>query len=1192
MNMNGKPCLTIGVLSGYEVYGCIADSQTIEGNTITDYLLRVHQGILAAGRDFDINLLIGCGYGKPPAPDYPFPAWFNWTDDSTFVPVGPWNTDGLIVLPPIISDHRQHLLRELREGGFPLVSCGSGLPGPAVIADDAAGIQQAVDHLCQHGHRQIAYIAGYDNQLAGDSTTRFEAFHIGMRALGLDVLPDLVAFGYHTIQGGKTAMQKLLASGEQFSAVLTSDYSSAMGALSVLRNAGLRVPEDVALIGFDDYLDARAQTPPVTTVHMQWSEMGYQSVRLMLDTLAGQRDPSQILKVPGQLVIRRSCGCVNSDQPNDLEMPPASTAELAVRMANVALRQAYHLKQPDIQAGCENLIRAFLKSLADNEITSFNSAVDALLDLIASADDDAYVLQDTLSLLRNHLPLFGSDLDSEKTLMQADGLINRAQLHISEFSRGQTSQNLVRRAKQSDALGAMTQRLLSTLEETEIPEILSTHLPRIGVSQAGILMLEQEEEDPAAWSLLQEFQPSNGSTVRFRTTSFPPPGLYPAGTPYRSVLLPLVCRNEQVGYIAFETGDLEPLAAIAQHVSSAILSARLYRASQEGRQLAESANRLKTRFLSTVSHELRVPLNLIVGLSELLLGEQQLGKTLLQQDLERIYSNSRHLGFLIRDVLDLASSDAGQLHLALEPLDLNTVLAAAAATGEQMVTAKSLVWQIRLPQPGLHILGDQTRLQQVLLNLISNAVKFTATGSVTLQAVVEGQQVVVSVMDTGVGIPLDELESVFDEFHQSERTASRGFGGMGLGLAISRHLIELHGGKIGALSTGVEGAGATLYFTLPLLQRPAAPDLPLLPDSHVLLITDQVDRTDQLREALARQGYAAQVRVLDADMQWLASISDDPPSALLLDQHLVGRQGWNLLENLWRGPGSHNNIPVLFYALPEGEKAGAVFALDYQTKPLRSESLHDLLTQHSNASPQVILLVDDDQNILDLHTRMIQSHLPECHIVHAHHGKDALQVLEHLQPDLILLDLMMPELDGFGVLKALQERESTRGIPVIILTAKSLTEEDMEKMSQGVAAILEKGVFSDADTLTCIVELLGRNIRSGTASQRLVRKGMAYVHAHYGETISRTKIAGHLAVSENYLTNCFQKEIGISPMVYINRYRIHQACKLLAEKDMNITEVALEVGITDLAHFSRLFRKELGISPNTYRHNTPTHKLD
>ncbi len=646
----------------------------------------------------------------------------------------------------------------------------------------------------------------------------------------------------------------------------------------------------------------------------------------------------------------------------------------------------------------------------------------------------------------------------------------------------------------------------------------------------------------------------------------------------------MVCRDEQVGYIAFETNDLDPLAAVAQHVSAAILSARSYRESQEARQLAESANRLKTRFLSTVSHELRVPLNMIVGLSELLLHEHRQGKTVLQQDLERIYNNSRHLGFLIRDVLDLASSDAGQLHLALEPIFLNDVLETISGIGEQMVTEKGLSWQTDIPQVKFQVLGDQARLQQVLINFISNAVKFTSNGFVTLGVTQQTGNAVVSVTDTGVGIPLEELESVFDEFHQSERTASRGFGGMGLGLAISRHLIELHGGKIGAVSTGVEGEGATLFFSLPLLEKPVAPEIPLLPESNILLITDQVERTDLLREALENQGYQAEVRILDDETDWFSAISENPPSAILFDQHPVNRIKWKEIDALRNHPKLHN-IPVLFYALPDSNHGGAVFSLDYQTKPLPSEYLPDILSNNVAAPPQLILLVDDDQNILDLHTRIIQEHLPDCRVVHAHNGQDALQVLEYLRPDLILLDLMMPVLDGFGVLKTLQERDSTRNIPVIILTAKSLTEEDMQKMSQGVSAILEKGVFSIEDTVNRIVETLSRNIRAGSASQRLVRKAMAYVRANYGEPISRTRIASQLAVSDNYLTNCFQKETGLSPMVYVSRYRIHQACKLLNETDMNITEIALEVGFNDLAHFSRVFRKEIGISPNAFRHN-------
>jgi signal transduction histidine kinase/AraC-like DNA-binding protein len=1159
---------TIGILSGYQVYGNLSESQTIEGSSITDYLLRVHQGIVNAGKDLDCNILIGCGLGSPPMAEHPFPAWFNWSEDATFVPVGPWNTDGLIVLTPVISEQRQKLMRELRAGGFPLVFCGTGEP-PAVIADNAEGIRGAVMHLYNHGHRQIAYVAGYEN-IEGDSAIRFAAYQATLRELGLGEHPELVVYGYHTIQGGKEAMQRLLASGRQFSAVVTSDYLSAMGALRVLREAGLHVPGDVALIGFDDYLDARAQTPPVTTVHMQLSEMGYQSVKLLLEYIHGQQSGPVTRSVPGQLVIRRSCGCAPANIRPERETLPVSDAEISRQMAEAALRSAYHLQLDETQSGFVGLIRAFRTSLQENSNKPFTTALAALLEWVAARDDDTYILQDAMLVLRQDL--------HPSTGHLTETMLDEASLQISEFALGQATRQIIRRANVSDALDAMTLRLLSTLDEAEIPGILAKHLPRLGIASAEVVTLEQDEDDPTAWSLLWGQDGNPGQ--RFPTRQFPPRGLYSAESAYQSILLPLLCLHKQVGYIAFLTDDLEPLAPIAQHVSAAIASARLYKEAQDGRQLAEDANRLKMRFLSTVSHELRTPLNLVVGLSELLLREQGQGKIPARQDLERIYASSRHLGFLIRDVLDLASSDAGQLRLALEPLNLTEVLRAVCATGEQLTTEKGLAWSMALPESGARVLGDRVRLQQILLNLISNAVKFTAKGGVTLTARVEGGQVKVSVADTGLGIPLDEQLSIFDEFHQSERTALRGFGGMGLGLAISKHLVKLHGGEIGVHSSGVEGEGATLFFTLPLLEQPAA-SMPALPYCDVLLLTDQDQSAAALREYLAGQGYNATIRAFGKEVDWLAGMASNPPAAVLLDQRLAAEFGWGALKGLRRNP-ALQNIPILFYSLPEGEKFGAVFEFDYRTKPLPLDSLPAIL---SNA-PQTILLVDDDQNILDLHTRLIQMHLPESRILHAHHGRDALEILASLRPDLILLDLMMPELDGFGVLKALQADEAKRKIPVVVLTNKVLTEQDMDRLNQGVAAVLEKGIFTNEETLARITAELNHTIRTASTSQQLVRRAMAYIHTHYAEPLSREVLARHLAISENYLTNCFQKEIGVSPLAYANRYRIRQARSLLSETNLTVTEVALSVGFSDLAHFSRIFRKETGFSPLAYRRDS------
>jgi YesN/AraC family two-component response regulator len=210
-------------------------------------------------------------------------------------------------------------------------------------------------------------------------------------------------------------------------------------------------------------------------------------------------------------------------------------------------------------------------------------------------------------------------------------------------------------------------------------------------------------------------------------------------------------------------------------------------------------------------------------------------------------------------------------------------------------------------------------------------------------------------------------------------------------------------------------------------------------------------------------------------------------------------------------------------------------------------------------------------------------HQPECRIIHAHNGLDALEILSSLQPDLILLDLIMPELDGFGVLKALQSNEVNRKIPVVVMTNKVLTEQDMDRLNQGVATVLEKGIFTNEETLARITAALNHNNHSTSASQQMVRMAMAYIHTHYAEPLNRDVLATHLAVSENYLTNCFQKEIGVSPLAYANRYRIHQARDLLSETNLTVTEIAMSVGFSDLAHFSRVFRKETGFSPLAYR---------
>jgi AraC-like DNA-binding protein len=508
------------------------------------------------------------------------------------------------------------------------------------------------------------------------------------------------------------------------------------------------------------------------------------------------------------------------------------------------------------------------------------------------------------------------------------------------------------------------------------------------------------------------------------------------------------------------------------------------------------------------------------------------------------------------------------------------------ATGEQLTRDKGLIWQVQMPGHAPLVWGDRTRLRQVALNLISNAVKFTPQGRVTLTVQADAEHVTVSVSDTGLGIPPEDQQSIFDEFRQSERTTSRGYGGLGLGLAISKHLIELHGGAIGVRSSGVEGEGATFYFSLPAMPEQTVPAEPAAwPLTQVaLVLANQVETGEQVSTYLREQGFEVVTKIVEAQADWLAQIRQVAPAAVLLDQRLAAERAWEIVRGLKNDPATQD-VPVLFFALtPEGH-TGSALELDYRPKPLGAEQLARVLKFPVDKSqqPKTILIVDDDPYCVDLHTRLVKQQAPGSQVLQAFNGREALAILEHCRPDLILLDLMMPELDGFGVLEALQAHAATRDIPVIVLTAQVLNEADMARLNQGVVSVLEKGILSAEETLAHVATALARVSRLGSTAQRLVRRAMAYLHQHYAEPITREQVAQYVSASEGYLANCFHQELGISPMTYLNRYRIMQARTLLEAGELNVTEVALSVGFSDSAYFSRVFVREVGVPPGAFR---------
>jgi YesN/AraC family two-component response regulator len=275
----------------------------------------------------------------------------------------------------------------------------------------------------------------------------------------------------------------------------------------------------------------------------------------------------------------------------------------------------------------------------------------------------------------------------------------------------------------------------------------------------------------------------------------------------------------------------------------------------------------------------------------------------------------------------------------------------------------------------------------------------------------------------------------------------------------------------------------------------------------------------------------------------------------------------------------------LFYSAQE--RGGGVFGLDYLTKPVGTAELgHALQRQglsEDDKSAKTILIVDDDAGLLDMHAEIVRSHSKAYRILKARNGKEALSMIQQERPDLVLLDLIMPEMDGFGVLEAMQQQETTRHIPVVVLTGQILTQEEMARLNRGVTAVLSKGVFTVEETLAHVQHALATGRGSAVETRQLVRKAMAYIHRYYAEPLSREKIARHVCVTENYLTRCFQQELHVPPMTYLTRYRINQAKALLDSGTMNVAAVAAAVGFSSEFYFNRVFRREVGLAPGAYR---------
>jgi signal transduction histidine kinase/DNA-binding LacI/PurR family transcriptional regulator len=706
---------------------------------------------------------------------------------------------------------------------LPIVSCQYAVPGvPSVLQFDSQGTREAMIHLIKvHGCRRIAFLRGPETHFGAQE--RYHAYIDTLLEQGLPLNPNLVSPPVEWAEGSMAITSLLderkLQPTVDFDAIVAPSDSIMLTAMTTLQARGIHIPGQVAVIGFDDSVEAGMAMPALTSVVTPFYELGRQAVLLLLAQLRGERIPDRTY-LSSTLVVRQSCGCVPQllNQATAGQVTPvgeSSETVVAERRESILAEMQRAVGNPEPpRAWTELLLDGFVAEMTGQASHNFLHELSEVLRQVMDSDGDIIAWDNALSALRGQaLAFLPHELHTH-----AEDLLHQARIVISEAAARVSARRTYRTQQYAQNLRNMGAALITTFDMDELMNLLAKGLPHLGMPSCYLAVYEDPQK-PTEWTRLRLAYdehgriPINPNRQRFPSRRLIPEYLLPQNRRFSFTVEPLYFRENQLGYVVFEIGLVEPSVyeVLRTQISSALQGAILVQSLQQQSAQLEAANKELDAFAYSVSHDLRAPLRHVDAFIEMLKRRAQTSLDVQSQHyMDVIAESAKKMGILIDDLLSFSRMGRNEMITAqvnLEELVRDVIQECKHEAGD-----REIEWKIA-PLPS--IVGDWAMLRVALVNLISNALKFTRPREITKIEIgcerKEGAEIVIFVRDNGVGFDMayvDKLFGVFQRLHQTDE-----FEGTGIGLANVRRVINRHGGRVWA--EGEVDRGATFYFSLP-----------------------------------------------------------------------------------------------------------------------------------------------------------------------------------------------------------------------------------------------------------------------------------------------------------------------------------------------------------------------------------------